>query len=196
MVYFNEAASVKERVIYFTKMMAAYESSAYKILGEQYEYFSKWYYAVVRELLSYIHFKDYYKSLARMVNPPIREDQAKKAIQILGKLNLVHKDDNGFYVRSTPIITTGYSDNRVDVLNIINFQKAMLSMALEAYDRHPLAEIDMSTLTLSISKNTYSMMKDEIANFRKKLLGMAEKDDNPDRIYQLCYNFFPMTRTK
>jgi uncharacterized protein (TIGR02147 family) len=196
MVYFNDAATVKERVVYFTKMMASYESIAYRILGDQYEYFSKWYYAVVRELLAYVPFKDDYKSLARRVNPPIREDQAKKAIQILEKLKLIEKDGNGIYVRSAPILTTGYpsGEKSLNLLNVINFQKAMLAMAAEAYDRHPLKKMDMSTLTLSISENTFAIMKEEIANFRKRLLSMAEKDEQPDRIYQLCYHFFPMTK--
>jgi len=196
MVFFSEAQDAGERTLYFKKMMATYESKAYKILGEQYEYFSKWYYAVVRELLSYVPFKDDYKSLAKLLNPAIREDQAKKAIQVLEKLQLIKKDEKGHYVRCTPSVTTGYPDrdNKVDLLNIINFQKAMLAMAAEAYDRHQVDHMDMSTLTLSISGKTFGLIKEEIANFRKKLLGMAERDEGPDRIYQMCYHFFPMTR--
>lgn len=196
MVYFNEAQNVKERVLYLKKMMSHYESKAYRIMAEQYEYFSKWYYAVVRELLSYVPFKDDYKSLAKMVNPPIREDQAKKAVQVLENLKLIEKDKNGFYVRTAPVITTGYpnDDSRVNLLNVINFQKSMLEIASEAYDRHPLKDMDMSTLTLSISEDTFKIIKDEITSFRKKLLSIAENDNNPDRIYQLCYYFFPMTK--
>ena len=196
MVYFNEAINVKERVVYFKKMMSYSESRAYKILADQYEYFSKWYYAVIRELLSYVPFKDDYKSLAKMVNPPIREEQAKKAIQVLEKHKFIEKDNNGFYVRTAPVITTGYpnNDSRVDLLNIINFQKSMLEIAAEAYDRHPFKDMDMSTLTLSISEDTFKIIKDEITNFRKKLLSIAENDNKPDRIYQLCYNLFPLTR--
>ena len=130
-----------------------------------------------------------------MVSPPIREDQARKAICILKKLKFIEKDDKGFCVRRAPVLTTGYpADDSVNQVNIINFQKAMLAMAAEAYDRHRFKDMDMSTLTLSISKGTFAVMKDEIANFRKKLLSMAEKDARPDRVYQLCYHFFPMTR--
>lgn len=196
MVYFNEAMTVEERVLYFKKMMAFYESKAYRLLGEQYEYFSRWYYVVIRELLSYVRFKDDYKSLARMVNPPIREDQARKSVLLLEKLKLIEKDADGFFVRAAPVITTGYpeDDPKIDLLNIVNFQKAMLAMAGEAYDRHPLKKMDMSTLTLSISEETYHAMKEEIANLRKKMLNMAEKDERPDRVYQLCYHFYPMTK--
>jgi uncharacterized protein (TIGR02147 family) len=196
MVYFNEATTVEERILYFKKMMACYEPKASTLLAEQYEYFSRWYYAVIRELLAYVRFKEDYRGLAKMVNPPIREDQAKKAIAILEKLDLIAKDEQGYYVRTSPVLTTGYpgGDQDVKLLNVINFQKEMLKMAAEAYDRHPLKKMDMSTLTLSVSEQTFAAMKEEIANFRKKLLSMAEKDDHPDRIYQLCYHFFPMTK--
>jgi uncharacterized protein (TIGR02147 family) len=196
MVYFTEAASIEERVLYFKKMMASYESKAYRLLGDQYEYFSRWYYVIIRELLACIRFKNDYQALARMVNPPIRPDQAKKAIRILEKLKLIEKDREGFYVRCSPVVTTGYpsEDERVHLMNVINFQKAMLRMADQAYDRHPLKKIDMSTLTLSVSEETYLAMKDEIASFRKRLLSMAEKEESPDRIYQLYYSFFPMTK--
>jgi uncharacterized protein (TIGR02147 family) len=196
MVYFTDAASIEERVLYFKKMMASYESKAYRLLGNQYEYFSRWYYVVIRELLACIRFKNDYQGLARMVNPPIRPDQAKKAICILEKLNLIQKDKDGFYVRSSPVITTGYpsDDERVHLLNVINFQKAMLKMADQAYNRYPLKKMDISTLTLSVSEDTYLAMKDEIASFRKRLLSMAEKEEKPDRIYQLFYSLFPMTK--
>lgn len=196
MVYFSEASTVEERKLYFNKMMSYYESKAYRLLREQYEYFSQWYYIVIRELISFVRLKDDFRGLARMLNPPIREDQARKAVNILEKLGLIEKDSEGYYSRTSPIITTGYplDDARVNFLNVINFQKEMMKMAQEAYNRHSFKKMDMSTLTLSVSEQTFREMKEEIANFRKKLLSMAEKDDHPDRIYQLCHFFYPMTR--
>jgi len=196
MVYFNEGKSIEEKRLYFKKMMASYDSKAYRLLSDQYEYFSKWYYVAIRELISYIKFKDDYTRLANALNPSIRPDQAKKSVQILEKLNLIEKDKKGYYHRCDPVITTGYpqEDKRVNLLNIINFQKTMLTMADEAYDRNEIKKIDMSTLTLSISAETYQAMKEEIGSFRRKLLGMAEKDSNPDRLYQLNYQFFPLSK--
>lgn len=198
MVYFNDAKGIDEKKLYFKKMMASYDSKAYKILSDQYEYFSKWYYVAIRELLSYIRFKDDYSSLAGALNPPIRSDQAKKAILILKKLKLIQKDAKGFYHRTDQSITTGYpeGEKKVDLLNIINFQKTMVEMSQDAYDRNKLKQIDMSTLTLSISEEAYQIMKEEIANFRNKLLGIAEKDTNPDRVYQLNYQFFPLSNLR
>ena len=196
MVYFSEATTIEERSLYFKKMMASYESKVYRLLADQYEYFSKWYYIVIRELLCFTRFKDDYKALANLVSPTIREEQARKGIEVLEKLQLISRDKEGFYIQAEPLVTTGkiHDDKRLDLLNIINFQKSMLGMMLEAYDRYPVQKMDMSTLTLSVSQETFLAMKEEIASLRKKLLGMAEKDESPDRIYQLCYGLFPMTK--
>lgn len=196
MVYFNEARTVEERVLYFKKMMASYEAQSLTLLAEQYEYFSRWYYAVVREMLAVAPFKNDYKALAASLRPPIREDQARKSIAILAKLKLIRKNEKGYLVPCSPVLTTGAlsDDTTVQTMNVVSFQKEMLKLAATAYDRHPLKKIDMSTLTLSVSQQTFDMMKEELANFRKKLLSMAEKDEKPDRIYQLCYTLFPVSR--
>jgi uncharacterized protein (TIGR02147 family) len=199
MVYFNESKTVEEKKLYFKKMMASYDSKAYKLLSNQYEYFSKWYYVAIHELLSYVKFKDNYKLLASSLSPSIRPDQAKKAIEILSKLNLISIDEKGYYQRCDKVLITGYpksEDKRVSLLNIINFQKEMINLADQAYNTKDFKSIDMSTLTLCISEKTYLDMKEEIANFRKKLLGMADKDIKPDRIYELNYQFFPLSKRK
>lgn len=198
MVCFNEAKSIEEKQHYFKKMLASYDSKAYKLLADQYEYFSKWYYVAIRELLSYIKFRDNYALLAQALNPSIRPDQAKKAVTILEKLHLIEKDKDGYYHRCDQVITTGYpdEDKRVNLLNVINFQKTMIDIAKASYVNNNIKQIDMSTLTLSISEETYSTMKEEIANFRKKLLGLAAKEQKPDRIYQLNYHFFPLSKLR
>jgi uncharacterized protein (TIGR02147 family) len=195
MVYFNEARSVDERVLYFKKMMASCEAKATTLLADQHEYFSRWYYTAVRELLAIMPFKNDYKALAAALQPPIREDQARKSITLLRKLNLIGKDADGCWKPLAPVLTTGTltNDTSVMAMNVVNFQKALLKLASTSYDRFGAKKLDMSTLTLSVSEQTFTMMKEELANVRKKLLSMAEKDEKPDRIYQLCYNLFPVS---
>ena len=198
MVYFNEARTVEERKIYFERMMTSYNSKAYKVDAVQYEYYAKWYYSAIRALLSYIDFKDDYEGLARLLNPAIRPNQAKKAIRVLEKLGLIKRNKKGIYKLVDSVITTGVvsQEPTLATLNIINFQKAMIDMAHKGYNIHPKGSIDMSTLTLSISKQTYRAMKKEIAAFRQKLARMASHDKDPDRVYELNYQLFPLTIIK
>ena len=196
MVLFNESSSSDERSLYFRKMMSSYDSKARKVDGTQYEFYSKWYYSAIRALLSYLPCDGDFASLARCLNPPIRPEQAKKAIKVLEKLGMVSRDAQGHYRPSDAVITTGSGnvERNVQTLNLINFQKAMLLMAARSYDAPSLKELDMSTLTLSISQETFQAVKLEIAALRKKIAGLAEKDPSPDRVYQMSYNLFPLTR--
>lgn len=193
MVYFNEARTVEERKLYFERMMASCESKARMVEASQYEFYSKWYYNAVREMLSYFRFKDDYNALARALNPSIRPDQAKKAIDVLEKLGFIRKGPDGFYERADTTITTGAE---VQSLNVANFQKTMMTMAGEAIDRHPAKHRDMSTLTLSVSESLFKTIKQEIIAFRKKLLSFEDKEEKPDRVYQLNFHCFPLSKIR
>ncbi len=196
MVYFNDAQSMEERKLYFRRMMAAHESKAYKLHADQYEYFSEWYFVAVREILSYFPFTDDYNKLATAIRPSIRPDQAQKAIRTLERLGLIAKNKNGFYKSTENTITTGYpgEDTKVTGVNLVNFQKAMSGIADQAYDLFPWSKLDMSTLTMSVSEETFKSIKEEIGAFRKKIQSMVENDPKPDRVYQLQYRFFPLTK--
>jgi uncharacterized protein (TIGR02147 family) len=198
MVYFNEAKTIDERKMYFGRMMSFGRSKAFKIDAGKYEYYSRWYYSAVRALLTCFRFQDDFESIAKALDPPIRPDQAKKALEVLGNLGFIKKDAEGYYELDKAVITTGIlsDDQKVNTLNVINFQKTMMQMAQDMYERHPFQRLSMSTLTMSVSKQTFSVIKDEIAALREKIAAMAEKDANPDRIYQLSYQLFPLSRIK
>lgn len=191
MVYFSEAKTVEEKRIYFERMMALRKLDAYQVQSSQFEFYSKWYYSAIRELIGLIRFKDDYAVLGRLLDPPIRPDQAEKAIKVLEGLKFIAKDEKGIYRQAQNHITTG---SEVESLNVANYQIACMELAKEAIDRHEPANRDMSTLTLSLSKPAYEAMKEEIIAFRKKLLGLEKQFPNADRVYQLNTHFFPLSR--
>ena len=116
---------------------------------------------------------------------------------MLERLSFIKKDQNGYYYLSDALITTGRltDDTSVQTMNVMGFQRVMVDMGKEAFDRFPTDQLDMSSLTLSISETTYKEMKEEIAAFRRGLLRKAENDSAPDRVYQLNYQLFPLTKT-
>jgi uncharacterized protein (TIGR02147 family) len=191
MVYFSEAKTVEEKRTYFERMMALRKLDAYLVQSSQFEFYSKWYYSAIRELIGLIRFKDDYAALGRLLDPPIRPDQAEKAIKVLEGLKFIAKDEKGIYRQSQNHITTG---SEVESLNVANYQIACMDLAKEAIDRHEAANRDMSTLTLSLSKPAFEAMKEEIIAFRKKLLAMEKQFPKADRVYQLNTHFFPLSK--
>jgi uncharacterized protein (TIGR02147 family) len=196
MVFFGEAKTIEERKLYFERMMACHESKARIIEASRYEYYSQWYYSAVRALLSFFPFDGAdFASLAKKLSPPIKTEQAKKAIEVLERLGMIRKNEKDCYEPCDQIITTGalHNDRKIQALNIINFQRKLLSLAAEAYDRYSERQMDMSTLTLSVSKETRRLIKEEAAVFRKKVLSLAENDAGPECVYQFNCQYFPLT---
>ena len=198
MVYFNEARSAEERMMFFERMVAGQSSKAKIVEVSKYKYYLKWYYSAVRALLSCHKYKDDpadYKKIAKTLNPPIRPDQAKKAVTILEQLGFVSKDEKGFYTLIDNTITTGTvkPDRNVAALNVVNFQKEMMKLAEGAFDRFGNEKMNMSTLTLGISEKTMQEIKGDLAALRSKIAAMAEKDTAADQIFQLNMQLFPVS---
>ena len=80
-------------------------------------------------------------------------EQAKKAVTLLVKLNLIVRDAKGYYRATDKIITTG---DEVSSMHVKNFQKSMMDLAKESLDRHPALHRNISTVTFNISKETYN----------------------------------------
>jgi uncharacterized protein (TIGR02147 family) len=196
MVFFTDSSTVEERKNYFERMMACHESKARIIDSSRYEYYSQWYYSAIRALLSFYSFDGAdFVSLANKLSPPIKAEQAKKAVEVLERLGMIRKKDDGFYEPSDQIISSGFVPNarKIESVSISGFQKNLLSLAAEAYSRYSEQQMDMSTITLSVSKATRLLIKEEAAAFRKKVLSLAEKDTSPECVYQLNCQIFPLT---
>jgi uncharacterized protein (TIGR02147 family) len=193
MVYFNDAKSVEEKKVYFERLMRYHNSKSFRVDAAQYEYYSKWYYIAVRELLSIGKFNDDYSEIGRALNPSITSEQARKTIEILKKLGLIRKDKNGYYKAAEKILTTG---SEVKSLAIAQFQKTMMDLAHEAIDRHPARHRNISSITFSVSPQTFEDIKAELDVCRKRILGMIDRSENEDRVCQLNLQLFPLTRIK
>lgn len=191
MVLFTQSKTLEEKNTYYSRMVKLQKSKFKSLKSSQLSLFAKWHYAVIRELI-YIHeFSGDYKTLAKMVDPPITPKEAEEAINELEKIGLIKKESNGIYRQKSGIVTTG---DEVRSFHVANFLLDTIKHAERALDTVPPNERDMSVLTLKLSKEKTKQIKTEIQMFRKKLLRMAETDSNQQQVYQCNINFFPATK--
>lgn len=191
LVDFNEARTVEEKRIFFERLLSLRKPEVHQVQASQFEFYTKWYYSAIRELIGVQAFRGDYAALARALDPAIRPEQAEKAVRLLEELGLILRDPDGRYRQAQPLISTG---PEVESLSVANYQIACLDLAREALDRHDAAVRDLSTLTLSLSREGFAAFKEEIVAFRKKLLALERRFHVPDRVYQLNMQFFPLTR--
>jgi uncharacterized protein (TIGR02147 family) len=145
----------------------------------------------VRELVTFVDFKDDYHMLAKRLNPPITAEQAKYSVNLLLELGFIKKDENGRYVQSEPVVSTGHG---IKAHQVIRFQITMLKLAIDAYDRAKGEEGLMSSTTFGISKDSFELFKKKIRELRSQLLEIARADEKPEHVYQLTVNLFPISR--
>lgn len=176
----------------FKKVLVANAGSLRTLSPDQYVLFDKWYYTVVHELLHYQRFDGDYRALSRMLLPPITPSQAREAIDLLVRLNLIKKNDAGAYVRSdAQNLTTGFHPESVA---INNYLLEMMKLAQCSIETCQPEQRSLSTLTVSLSENGYRRLEQEMHEFRRRLLSLANEDMTEDRLYQINLQMFPLVK--
>lgn len=197
LVSLNQATTLKERNHFYERLCSikAKGSSPWKpqiVRKEQFEFYSKLHYSVVRSLIDMHGFKGDYEQLARCVRPRITPKQARKAVELLKKQGFIKKQKNGSWKVVNRSIAT---EPEVVSLAVLNFHKEAGELALKALQELPGQQRNISGVTLGISNDTYGRICEEIRAFRSRMLQIAEADDNADRVYQLNFQLFPVSTT-
>lgn len=157
---------------------------------DQYEYFSKWYHSAIRALIDVYQFNDDYVKLSQKLSPPITAMQAKKAVKLLERLNLIaRKDDGTFYITEKSIKASSEISQSAKNRFYLEYNR----LAKNTITNHPPEVRDIASLTLGISEKTYCLICKEIRQLKEKIIELANNDDKADRVYQYQHVLFPLT---
>jgi uncharacterized protein (TIGR02147 family) len=168
-----------------------YTKEEFKLKDKKLKFYEKWYYAPVRELVVCLDFKDDYNKLANFIRPRITPDQAESAVRFLLSNGFIKKDQNGKYVHTDSVITTG---PEVDSSFVLKYHKNNLLQCAEIFDAFSEEERDISSVTLSVSKKTFKNIKEEIRGFRKRLLHLATQDEEPELTCLVAFQLLPRSK--
>jgi uncharacterized protein (TIGR02147 family) len=193
LVNFNQAKALIEKKHWLRRMLACKKVNTKILNKDEFEYFSKWYYTAIREMLFYKKTGDDYKTIASELIPPLKPAEVKEALELLQRLGMVEKNKEGHYLQCDSLISTG---NQVRSVHVANFQLQTLQMAISALDAMSPKMRDFSTLTLSISGSGLEQIKSVLAESRKEIMKIAKNDSNEDRVYQVNFQVFPLTKSE
>src|SRR5690606_33244706 len=129
--------------------------------------------------------------LGRKLNPAVPASQVKKAVALLEKLGMIAKDRDGYYRQTVALVST---DDLGASLHVENFQVETMRLGIEALERHPPADRDISTLTATLSQESLAKVKAAFKELRNCVMILAAQDQNVDRVIQLTIQLFPLTR--
>lgn len=191
LIRFNKSKSDRDSKIYFEKLLSLRGVNTHTLQKSQYEFYTKWYYSAILTLLDFYPFSSDYAALGAKLNPPISEAKAKKSITLLKKLGLIKKNCDGTFILTNKIISTG---NHYRSFAVKTFQESTMRLAVEALDRHPPKERNISTVTITLSEKNLDTAAEVIQQCRETLLQLARDEKEPDKVYQFNIQLFPLTK--
>ncbi|MCI0473254.1 MAG: TIGR02147 family protein, partial [Ignavibacteria bacterium] len=194
LVYFNQAKSHSEKTHFYNEILSLQKGPVRTVNQDQHEFYDKWYYAAIRELVAiYDITDDYYERLAKLLDPPIKPSEAKAALEVLTRLGLITKSDTGVYKRVDAVITSG---SVIRPFVVQKFQLEAMELARAAYDRFSKEERELSTVTMSIDKSAFEIIRKKIGNLRNEIMELARAVKKPDRVYHINIHLFPLSEKK
>jgi uncharacterized protein (TIGR02147 family) len=192
LVFFNQGKTAKEKQQHYTVMLSMMQSvKEQRLTALQHEYYNHWFVPVIREIVHLFDYKDNYKDLAAAVNPPISTREARFAVNLLKKLNLIERTPNGMYHQTATAIISNSSVGRMAVRS---FNREMLKKAETALDETSIEERQIYGVTVGISKECYDVLVAEMAAFRDRLVSIVNNDKCSDRVYQMQMQLFPLSK--
>jgi len=192
LVYMNQSPSTEEKNHYYARLSQSQPYLEAKGLEkDQYEYFTQWYYAVIREMILMPHFRENPQWIADQLVPKITGREAAQAIELLVRLGLLRRDPQGRLEQAERNITSG---EIVRHLALCNFHRSMMQRAQESIDAIPGEERDISAITIAIHTAKVPELKKKMAEFRKEVHALLGDEKGPNAVYQINFQVFRLTK--
>jgi uncharacterized protein (TIGR02147 family) len=191
LVAFNQAGDNEERQARYRELSAFRRyRRAQKLELAEAAYHSTWYLPAIRELVLSPGFREDPAWIATTLRPPIKENEARQALDTLLELGLLERNAGGRLAQKARLVSTGPETTG---LHITNYHAEMMRRATAAMTSVPSAERDISSLTLCLGPGGLAALKGRIQALRRELLELSESEAEPSQVVQLNFQLFPLS---
>lgn len=192
LVSFNQAKGPEAKRYYLELLHNLKKGSiSSRISDAQYEYISKWYYPVIREMVVMYDFKDDPKWIRKKLRNKLTEREIEEALNTLQRLGLLNRCGDGRFVQTEAHIGT---EDEVAHTGAYAFHQQVLSIAKEILATIDAESREFSGVTMTISKKQFREIKRKIHEFKNNIVQyIADNPDIPETVFQLNLMLFPFT---
>lgn len=191
LVDLERAADPEERVAAMEKWLALKGFKQEAVDKDRFAFFDHWYHLALRELLGFRPFQGDYAALGASLVPPIGPGPARQAVDLLQRLGLVQPQTWNRRMGDLPVLVKAPGGDAAHWNRILT---ALMKLAPAALEKFGKDARNFSALTLSLSPEGFAKAGEEVAQLRKRLLMIAEKDKARNRVYQCLFQIFPLTQ--
>lgn len=191
LVDMERADTPESRVAAMERWLALKGPRREAVEKDRFAFFDHWYHLVLREMLSILPFDGNYDMLGAALSPPISGAQARNALDLLQRLGVILPQVWNRRMGDLPVLVKSPGGDQEHWNRIL---KDMMKLAPGALEKFGKKERDFSALTLTLSPEGLVKAGEAIAELRKKLLLITEKDRGQNRIYQALFQLFPVSQ--
>ncbi len=192
LVRFNQENDSAKKKELFKEIRRIAKDNELTLVGEdQYDYYESWVNPVLREMAPLVPGATP-AQMADKLTFGAQASEVKKALQLLQKVGLLNKTDDGKYEQASKAITTGNIE--FTSLSVREMHRQMGELAVRSLDEVPVDERNVSGMTFGVSEEAYQRITQEIADFRRRVTAIAMQDTEENRIYRLNVQLFPLTK--
>lgn len=192
LVNFNQAETPDERELYFEQLIALNKTPKKTLDTRLFVYYKNWYNSVIRALLDIIDFSNDYTALAKRVFPSITVSEAKESIKLLKELELISRNEKGFYKPTDKSIATP-AFVRDELVK--SYQLNCLEMTKSALMQHTKKPFSINTNMISVSANGYKRLEKQVEKFKSEVRSLVHKDEEPsENVFLLNITLIPTSK--
>lgn len=191
MVAMGKSRKEEQKQQLFNELIHLQSNQPRHMAINDYHFYNNWYTTAIYGLLDCYAFYGNYRELSEQLQPAISVKQAKESIALLKDLKLIAANEDGRYLPTESILSTGEEWRSYAVKN---FQNQTIDLAKKALNTMESSERHIATLTFSASDEDMKEVYELSREYRKKVISLISKSDKGSRVYQMNMQLFPMSR--
>ena len=165
------------------------KDAAYRQISlDTFSVISEWYHLAILSLLELPRARFEARWIAHSLSIP--ESEVRLAMERLLRLELVEEISPGRFRQAGKPLKV---ENTVSTGATRLFHRQLLEKALEALETVPVEERDHSSMTLAIDPAHVPYARKRIQQFRRELAADLEAKGNPEVVYELAVQLFPVS---
>lgn len=194
LVHYNQESDADQKITYFNEIMNLKRKQGLSMLEKhQFDLLAHWFHVAIYVLIDLYDFKDDPEWISERLRKKVTARQVRETLDSLETLKLIEKDDIKGYRQTSGALST---DEDIKSLGAYRYHQDMLELALDSLKNDSLDVREFNGVTMKISKDKLSVLKEKIRAFRKEINELTSNMEGTDQVYQLNIQLFPLTEVK
>lgn len=156
-------------------------------------FLDEWHHVVVLETLALFPRGAAPGSIAAALRDPVAPDALARSLDLLASMGLVACGEDGLWTKTTGDLDLGGS---IPGSGVLRFHHRMIDLAKDAVTHLPETEREVAAMTLACPRAALPKLKRVLEEFQRYVLWMAQQEGEPDAVFQLNLQLFPLTRDR